>query len=87
MAQVEKISKTDALVMIYNQAIQQLVASQLDEKMMKHMQLLSTAINPELSKNLMQVQDTISKLNATLIALDQMIDAENKTSVKVRESN
>ncbi len=84
---VEKLTKTDALLMIYNQLIQQLAATQLDEKVMRKMQLISVTMNPELSKALTSTQDTIAKLKNTLVSLEDMLDAETKTATKVRESN
>lgn len=87
MAPLEKLTKTDALIMIYNQCIQQLTASQLDEKVMREMESLSVTVNPELHKNILSTQDAIGKLKRTLAMLEEMIELEGGKKAKVRISN
>lgn len=85
MAQVEKLSKTDALILIHNEIMKQLVDNQIGEKLLKQRELTSLAINPQLRKSVLDAQTAISQLKETLGVIAEMLDAESK--VKVRESN
>ena len=78
MKKEEPITKIEALVELHNQLLARLTGVEIDLEVWKRKQVLSVSIPPDLTQNIIKLEDQIAYFKLAMVVISDMMSAEKK---------
>ena len=87
MEKGKKLSYLEALIVVHNNMLVELVNNKLNVYMLNEQSIINPAVNPQLEQNLLHYKNIVGKILESIKVLTKMIDDETEVERKFKEKN
>lgn len=87
MEKVKKLSYLEALIIVHNNMLVELVNNKLNVYMLNEQSIINPTVNPQLEQNLLHYKNIVGKVLESIKVLTKMIEDEIEVERKFKEKN